>query len=229
MAWKRSSVRSRPGPPNNPIKNQALTPIDPESPVSDLSEDDATVMVVKDLELGTNDCRGWIRKRTFEKFRFNDWGGSLGGPIWKNRTFAFGEFEYYKQSNLGINPTDMTVPLPGMMTADNGYYDFSPLLTMGADTGPIQGTLNPCTGSPITMARSTIRPPGGLPRMPRTHAQIPILIIRSRLARSAASAKPSPVSAATTSRSSNPSAASSAATSPPTPAVPACSGSAESA
>ncbi len=31
------------------------------------AEAEATVMVVKDLELGTNDCRGWIRKRTFEK------------------------------------------------------------------------------------------------------------------------------------------------------------------
>ena len=30
------------------------------------AETDATVMVVKDLELGTNDCRGWIRKSTFE-------------------------------------------------------------------------------------------------------------------------------------------------------------------
>ena len=30
------------------------------------AETDATVMVVKDLEIGTNDCRGWIRKSTFE-------------------------------------------------------------------------------------------------------------------------------------------------------------------
>jgi len=31
------------------------------------AEAEATVMVVKDLELGTNDCRGWIRKSLFEK------------------------------------------------------------------------------------------------------------------------------------------------------------------
>ena len=31
------------------------------------AEAESTVMVVKDLELGTNDCRGWIRKSLFEK------------------------------------------------------------------------------------------------------------------------------------------------------------------
>ena len=31
------------------------------------AEPEATVMVVKDLDLGTNDCRGWIRESLFEK------------------------------------------------------------------------------------------------------------------------------------------------------------------
>ncbi|MDR3754254.1 MAG: carboxypeptidase regulatory-like domain-containing protein [Terracidiphilus sp.] len=99
------------------------------------------------------------------KFRFNDWGGSLGGPIWKNHTFVFGDYEYYKQSNLGINPTGITVPLPQMMTDNGGYYDFSPLLTMGAQTGPIEGTLNPCTGAPYNYGEvydpTTWRTPAG--------------------------------------------------------------------
>ncbi len=100
------------------------------------------------------------------KFRFNDWGGSLGGPIWKNHTFAFGDYEYYKQTNLGIDPTGNTLPLPQMMTDNGGYYDFSPLLTMGAQTGPIAGTTNPCTGAPYNYGEiydpTTWRIPEGL-------------------------------------------------------------------
>lgn len=34
-----------------------------------IDEPDATVLVVKDHQLGTNDCRGWIRRRLFEKLQ----------------------------------------------------------------------------------------------------------------------------------------------------------------
>jgi len=34
-----------------------------------LTEAEARVLVVKDLELGTNDCRGWIRKTLFSKLQ----------------------------------------------------------------------------------------------------------------------------------------------------------------
>lgn len=83
-----------------------------------------------------------------QKFRFNDYGGSAGGPIWKDHTFVFGDFEYYKQANMVLNPTGLTVPLPQMVTDNGGYYDLSPLLTMGANSGAIAGTTNPCTGQP---------------------------------------------------------------------------------
>jgi hypothetical protein len=95
--------------------------------------------------VGDASCRA---SNSRQKFRFNDYGGSAGGPIWKNHTFVFGDYEYYKQSNLGINPTGLTVPLPQMVTPTGGFYDLSPLLTMGAQTGPIAGTKNPCTGAP---------------------------------------------------------------------------------
>lgn len=81
--------------------------------------------------------------------RFNDYGGSAGGPIWKNHTFVFGDFEYYKQTDFQTNPTGITVPLPQMLSGD-----LSPLLTMGAQQGTIMqpGTntpwINPCTGNP---------------------------------------------------------------------------------
>lgn len=87
--------------------------------------------------------------------RFNDYGGSVGGPIWKNHTFFFGDVEYYKTSNLTQNPTGITVPLPQMVTINgSGNYDLSPLLTMGAQQGNIPNPngggpwTNPCTGAP---------------------------------------------------------------------------------
>jgi hypothetical protein len=89
-----------------------------------------------------------IASNSRQQFRFNDYGGSAGGPIWKKNTFAFGDYEYYLQSNLTLNPTGLTVPLPQMVNVSNGYYDLSPLLTDGAQTGPIAGTTNPCTGAP---------------------------------------------------------------------------------
>lgn len=89
------------------------------------------------------------------KDRFNDFGGSAGGPIWKNHTFIFGDYEYYTQSDFRVNPTGATVPLTQMVTPNgSGNYDLSPLLTMGTNSGNIPNPngsgpwVNPCTGSP---------------------------------------------------------------------------------
>ena len=79
--------------------------------------------------------------------RFNDYGGSAGGPIWKNHTFIFGDYEHYNVSNYTLNPNSQTVPDAKML---NG--DFSELLTGGANQGTItnpstgQPYINPCTG-----------------------------------------------------------------------------------
>ncbi|MGD0912030.1 MAG: TonB-dependent receptor [Terracidiphilus sp.] len=88
-------------------------------------------------------------------YSFNDYGGSVGGPIWKNHTFFFADIEYYKQTDYTLNPTGSTVPLTSMVTVNgSGNYDLSPLLTMGASTGNIPNPngggawINPCTGNP---------------------------------------------------------------------------------
>ncbi len=82
--------------------------------------------------------------------RFNDFGGSAGGPLWKDHTFIFGDFEYYKQSDWRTNPTGATVPTAKMLSGD-----FSDLLTGGAfgsNSGPVTvggvPQINPCTGQP---------------------------------------------------------------------------------
>lgn len=72
------------------------------------------------------------------KSRFWDYGGSIGGPILKNKTFFFGAFERYQQTDfslgtLGAGTGAVTVPTQAFL---NG--DFSALLdksnVLGADT-----------------------------------------------------------------------------------------------
>jgi outer membrane receptor protein involved in Fe transport len=52
-------------------------------------------------------------------FRRNQFGGSAGGPIWKDRTFFFADYEGLRQS-LGVTTVD-TVPSPN---ARNGILEF---------------------------------------------------------------------------------------------------------
>jgi hypothetical protein len=90
-----------------------------------------------------------IRSNSRPRDRFNDYGGSLGGPLWKNRTFLFGDYEYYSQTNDTLNPNSTTVPTARMLSGD-----FSELLTGGTQQGnvlnPATGGafINPCTGLP---------------------------------------------------------------------------------
>ena len=69
------------------------------------------------------------------KNRFWDYGGSIGGPIRKNKTFFFGAFERYQQNDFqlgALGPNAATVPTQSFL---NG--DFSALLDktqmLGAD------------------------------------------------------------------------------------------------
>lgn len=84
--------------------------------------------------------------------RLNDDGFSAGGPLWRNHTFVFGDFEHYDATDLRQNPAGASVPTTNML---NG--DFSDLLTMGTYTGDVTTTpgvaggdpiVNPCTGQP---------------------------------------------------------------------------------
>jgi hypothetical protein len=82
--------------------------------------------------------------------RFNDWGFSAGGPIWKNHTFIFGAFERYDQTDLRFSQNSATVPTNAFL---NG--DFSALLDRSKNFGTdsagntiYKGAIfNPATGN----------------------------------------------------------------------------------
>lgn len=80
--------------------------------------------------------------------RFNDYGFSTGGPIWKNHTYVFGDLEQYKDTDYTRNPNAATVPTARMLGGD-----FGELLTGGTRQGTMlnsagQPWINPCTGNP---------------------------------------------------------------------------------
>jgi Carboxypeptidase regulatory-like domain len=56
----------------------------------------------------TLDARNFFDPATKPPFRRNQFGASAGGPLWKNHTFIFGDYEGLRQS-LGITQVD-TVP-----------------------------------------------------------------------------------------------------------------------
>ena len=67
------------------------------------------------------------------KARAWDWGGSLGGPVFRNKTFFFGAFERYTQSDFRLSGPGATVPTAAFLGGD-----FSALLNtsqlLGTDT-----------------------------------------------------------------------------------------------
>ena len=87
-----------------------------------------------------------------QKFNLNQFGGSFGGPIQKDKTFFFVDYQA-KMQRRGI-PFNGFVPTTGMTTADaNGNYDFS-----GAATG--KQLINPFTPKQIIPPNTT---PGPVP------------------------------------------------------------------
>jgi hypothetical protein len=83
---------------------------------------------------GDSVCRNKYRT---PRNRFHDQGYSLGGPIWRDRTFLFADFENYDQQQFVYSQNGQTVPTTAFL---NG--DFSALLGT-----PLAAT-NPCTGQP---------------------------------------------------------------------------------
>jgi Carboxypeptidase regulatory-like domain/TonB-dependent Receptor Plug Domain len=77
----------------------------------------------------------------------NQFGGTFGGPIWKDHTFAFGDYEGTRQ--VQHNPMSATVPTANQngtsaLAKSNGGYTF--FGGSGAENGPPVRLINPFTG-----------------------------------------------------------------------------------
>jgi len=71
-----------------------------------------------------------------------DYGASVGGPIFKNKTFFFGTFERYTQNDFRLGGPAATVPTPAFLGGDfSALLDTTQLL--GTDTHVIPSMREP--------------------------------------------------------------------------------------
>jgi len=85
-------------------------------------------------------------------FQKNQFGGTLGGPILKDKLFLFGDYQATRQKQPD-NPAFNTVPTAKMRTGD-----FSELIGTGLTTLP-NPSYSGCTS--VTLANGTVIPAGG--------------------------------------------------------------------
>ena len=132
---------------------------------ADIGRGGAVVNVV--LKSGSNQFHGslyeFVRNSVFDAknyfdspttpitpFKQNQFGGTFGGPIIKNRTFFFGD---YQGTRIRQSQTDIsTVPLPSERTGDfsaAGVTIYDPLTTQadGSRTAFPGNVIPPCVGS----------------------------------------------------------------------------------
>lgn len=88
-----------------------------------------------DANSWTNDLTGAPKA----KARAWDYGGSLGGPIIRNKTFFFGTFERYTQNDFRLGGFSQVVPTQGFLSGD-----FSALLGSNLCTDPANGDVGNC-------------------------------------------------------------------------------------
>lgn len=72
------------------------------------------------------DARNFFDHGTIPEFQRNEFGGSLGGPIRKDKTFVFGNYEGFRQ-NLGLS--DLTL-VPDAASRASAVASIQPLLAL---------------------------------------------------------------------------------------------------
>jgi hypothetical protein len=100
-----------------------------------------------------------VKQYNRQRNRYDDWGVSAGGPILKNRTFIFGDYEHFSRSDTRISPNGATVPTTAMLGGDfSAILDKTTLLTKLSDGTPVyRGAIfDPLTQKPF--ANNIINP-----------------------------------------------------------------------
>jgi hypothetical protein len=127
-------------------------------------------LVVTTIKSGTNDYHGsafWFNRNTnlnardfFQGpptpgFNRNQFGGTVGGPVIKNKFFMFGDYEGLRQKIPG-GPEYATVPTDDMRGTGTAAGNFSELLNIPCGAGNLTG-LNPLpdpTNTKINLCQS---------------------------------------------------------------------------
>ena len=98
------------------------------------------------------DARNYFDFGNIPEFRRNDFGGSLGGPIRKDKTFLFGNYEGFRQ-NLGLSDVSL---VPDAASRASAVTSIQPLLALWpVANGPEVLT---STGGPSGIAKAFSNP-----------------------------------------------------------------------
>jgi hypothetical protein len=93
---------------------------------------------VRNTVLNANDWFANFNKTGKQPFHQNQFGANVGGPLWKNKVFFFGDYQGFRQA-YG-NPYTGTVPtvaeLSGDFSAIPGLAIYDPLTTCGYNGNP---------------------------------------------------------------------------------------------
>jgi hypothetical protein len=108
-----------------------------------------------------------------EAYRQNQFGGTVGGPVVKNKFFFFGDYQGTR-TNQGISTGK--IPVPTLADRSGNLFDEASLFETGCNGGPctvsrcdvlstclatqLSNSLTAATGSPVTVRPATATTPG---------------------------------------------------------------------